>query len=96
MRNHYPAIDVLGSVSRLMTDIVSEEQLEIAGQMRDLIAIYDQNYDLINIGAYKSGTNLKLDYAIERIDRINSFLQQKVDEKVDFQDSIEMMKAAIA
>ncbi|NLP29928.1 MAG: flagellar protein export ATPase FliI [Clostridiales bacterium] len=96
MRNHYPAIDVLGSVSRLMTDIVDEEQLDIAGKMRDLIAIYDQNYDLINIGAYKSGTNLKLDYAIERIDRINSFLQQKVDEKVQYQDSIEMMKAAIA
>ena len=96
MRNHYPAIDVLGSVSRLMNDIVSQEQTNVAGKMRNLMSIYDANYDLVNIGAYKNGTNQSLDYALEKMDAINEFLCQRVDEKVLFQDSIEWMKAAVS
>lgn len=96
MRNHYPAIDVLGSVSRLMNDIAEKDQVDTAGQMRNLMAIYDTNYDLINIGAYKSGSNKALDEAIEKIDEINSFLQQKVDEKVDYEDCVKLMKAAVS
>ena len=96
MRNHYPAIDILGSVSRLMNDIVDKEQLETAGRIRNLMSVYDANYDLVNIGAYKSGTNPALDRAIEKIDGIHQFLQQEVDEKVEFQQSIEQMKAVVA
>lgn len=95
MRNHYPAIDILGSVSRLMNDIVGQDQNDAAGKMRNLLSIYDANYDLVNIGAYKSGTNKALDQAIEKMDRIDEFLQQRVDEKVPYQDSVERMKAAI-
>ena len=96
MQNHYPAIDVLGSVSRLMNDIVGEEQIDVAGKLRNLLSVYTENADLINIGAYKSGTNKLLDEAIAKMDGINQFLRQKVDEKVDYDQSIEMMKAVVA
>jgi flagellum-specific ATP synthase len=94
-RNHYPAIDVLSSVSRLMNDIADKNQLDAAGKLRNLLAVYDTNYDLINIGAYKSGGNKALDEAILKMDGINQFLMQKVDEKVDYQDSVKLMKAAV-
>lgn len=95
MRNHYPAIDILGSVSRLMNDITDREQGEIAGAMRNLMSIYDSNYDLVSIGAYKSGTNKALDQALEKIDQIHEFLKQKVDENIVYQQSVEWMKAAM-
>lgn len=95
MRNHYPAIDILGSVSRLMNDIVDKEQLEAAGRIRNLMSIYDANYDLVNIGAYKGGANPALDQAIDKIDDIHQFLQQQVDEKADFDQSVEQMKATV-
>ena len=96
MRNHYPAIDILGSVSRLMNDIVEKDQLEAAGRIRNLMSVYDANYDLVNIGAYKSGSNPALDKAIEKIDGIHEFLQQKVDENVEFQQSVDQMKVIVA
>ncbi len=96
MQNHYPAIDVLGSVSRLMNDIADREQIDAAGKMRNLMSLYSANSDLINIGAYKSGTNRMLDEAIAKMEGINEFLQQKVDEKVEFDRSVEKMKAVIA
>jgi len=95
MRNHYPAIDVLGSVSRLMNDIAAEEHTETAGKMRKLLSVYDNNYDLVSIGAYKTGTNRELDEAIQKMDHIEGFLNQKVDEKFTYQESVELMKAAI-
>ncbi|MDD3168725.1 MAG: flagellar protein export ATPase FliI [Eubacteriales bacterium] len=95
MRNHYPAIDVLGSVSRLMNDIADKDQIEAAGRMRNLMSIYDANYDLVNIGAYKSGTNRALDESISKIDRINEFLQQNIYDKFPYEDSVELMKTAI-
>ena len=94
-RNHYPAIDVLGSVSRLMNDIVPQDQMDTAGLMRNLMSIYESNYDLVNIGAYKSGTNPSLDEALSKITGINAFLQQRVDEKFDYSQSVEMMRDAI-
>jgi flagellum-specific ATP synthase len=96
MRNHYPAIDILGSVSRLMNDIATIEQNQIAGTMRNMMSIHETNYDLINIGAYKNGTNPELDVAISKINGINAFLQQKVDEKMEFKDTFSMMKNAIS
>jgi flagellum-specific ATP synthase len=94
-RNHYPAIDVLGSVSRLMNDIVSQEQVDTAGAMRNLLAVHEANYDLVSIGAYKSGTNPVLDEAIRKLGGINAFLRQKVEEKVSYEDSVALMKKAI-
>jgi len=95
MRNHYPAIDVLGSVSRLMNDIADKDQIDAAGKIRNLMSIYDTNYDLVNIGAYKSGTNKPLDEAISKMGKINEYLQQDVYDKFQYEDSVEMLKAAI-
>ena len=94
-RNHYPAIDVLGSVSRLMNDIAEKDQIAAAGRMRNLMSVYDTNYDLVNIGAYKSGTNRPLDEAISKIDKINEYLQQNIYDKFPYDDSVEKLKAAI-
>ena len=95
-RNHYPAIDILLSISRLMSDIVDHEEKELASKIRELLAIYYANYDLIMIGAYKPGTNNKLDVAVNKIERINEFLQQKVSESSTRDEVIEMMKQIIS
>ncbi|MCI1965314.1 MAG: flagellar protein export ATPase FliI [Oscillospiraceae bacterium] len=91
-KNHYPAIDVGASISRLMTDITSQEHQAIAARLRNLLSIYDQNYDLISIGAYKPGMNKKLDEAVGKIDQINQFLVQRVDETFSFQETEDQMK----
>lgn len=95
MRNHYPAIDILASLSRLMNDIVSEEQLKIAGRLRNMLSIHNANADLVSIGAYKSGTNPELDLALSCIGKINRFLQQNDDEKHSFDKTMELMKGAL-
>lgn len=91
-RNHYPAIDVGASVSRLMTDITTEEHQAAASRLRDLLSVYNQNYDLISIGAYKPGMNKRLDDAVGKIDRINQFLKQGVDETFSFEETEKLMK----
>lgn len=95
MRNHYPAIDVLASVSRLMSEIASKEQKTAAGKIRNMMSVYKENQDLISIGAYKSGSNPELDYAISHITAINGFLQQAVGEKVSFDETVELMQQII-
>lgn len=92
-QNHYPAIDINASVSRLMNDIVSEEHRNQAAKLRDLLSVYYQNYDLISIGAYKPGTNRKLDEAVAKIDSINAFLTQKVNESFTAAETEKLMKA---
>lgn len=94
-KNHYPAIDVLNSVSRLMSEIASSEQKETAGKVRNMLAVYRDYEDLISIGAYKSGTNPALDEAIKHVDQINEFLCQRVGEKFDFDQTVELMKQAV-
>lgn len=94
--NHFPAIDVNASISRLMSEIVEPRHKALAGEMRDILSLYAQNEDLISIGAYKAGTNPKLDHAISKIDKINNFLKQKVDEKCKFEDTVEMMRTILA
>lgn len=89
--NHYPAIDINASISRLMNDIVSREQNDNAKKIRDLLSVYYSNYDLVSIGAYKKGTNLKLDEAISKIDMVNSFLTQRVDDKFTYDDVLNLM-----
>ena len=90
--NHYPAIDVGASVSRLMADIVSDEHRQMAGRVRDIMSIYNKNADLVSIGAYKPGTNPKLDYALGKMDAINSFLKQGVDESFGYEEIVEQME----
>ncbi len=90
--NHFPAIDVNASISRLMTNIVPEEHREAAAKMRDILSVYAKNEDLISIGAYKSGTNPRLDGAISKIDRVNAFLMQKINESFSGEESLKMMK----
>ncbi len=86
-KNHYPAIDVLASISRVMTSIVDDEQKQSAGKIRNLMASYQKNEDLINIGAYAKGSDSTVDEAIRLHDKISEYLIQSVDEKVDFEIS---------
>ena len=95
MRNHYPAIDILASISRIMNEIVDKEHLAIANKIRNVLSVYYANYDLISIGAYKSGTNPELDNAIRRIERINNFLRQDVEEGFDYDQTISLMKEVL-
>ena len=93
--NHFPAIDINASISRLMATIAAPEHKKLAGDLRDLYSLYSlyvQNEDLISIGAYKAGTNHRLDYAISKIDKINSFLKQKVEESFTFDEIVEELK----
>ncbi|KMP10956.1 ATP synthase, partial [Candidatus Nitromaritima sp. SCGC AAA799-C22] len=93
--NHYPAIDVLNSVSRLMIDVISKEHYELSMRLKDILATYKEAEDLINIGAYSKGTNPKLDLAMEKIDRINEFLKQGIVEAVDMADSVAALKQIV-
>lgn len=86
--NHYPAIDVLGSISRLFTEVASPEHKEAAAKMRKLLAMYRENKDLIDVGMYTPGTNPRLDVAIEMMPEINAFLQQKTSDSVDMNNTI--------
>ncbi len=86
-KNHYPAIDVLASISRVMTSVVDDEQKQSAGKIRNLMASYQKNEDLINIGAYAKGSDATVDEAIRLHDKISEYLIQAVDEKVDFEIS---------
>lgn len=80
--NHYPAIDVLGSISRLATAITTREQQDAASKMRKILAMYRENKDLIDVGMYQQGTNPKLDIAIEMMPKVNAFLQQRTADSV--------------
>jgi flagellum-specific ATP synthase len=95
MKNHYPAIDILGSISRLMHDIVAPSPTELAGTMRSLMSAYSVNYDLISTGAYKKGTNPNIEEAINKIDGINAFLRQEVMEVFDYNRTLKMMAEAL-
>lgn len=92
-KNHYPAIDVLQSISRCMSSIVAKDQKESAGKLKNVLATYSEAEDLINIGAYKHGSNPNIDYAIAKIDAVNNFLMQNVEEKFLFEEIVEQMDA---
>ena len=92
-KNHYPAIDVLQSVSRVMIDIVSDEHKQMAGKIINILAVYKKAEDLINIGAYVQGSNADIDYAVTMIERVNAFLKQGMEEKIDFHQTLLQMKA---
>ena len=94
-QNHYPAIDILPSVSRLMSEIDTPEHKQAAGKLRNLLSLYNNNADLISIGAYKHGTNPALDEAIRKIDRINEFLMQRVEESYTLEETVQLLIAAV-
>ncbi|RKX37755.1 MAG: flagellum-specific ATP synthase FliI [Thermotogae bacterium] len=89
--NHYPAIDILASISRLMIDIVTPEHLEASKKLRSLMATYYEAKDLIDVGAYKPGSNAQIDKAIQMIQPINRFLQQEIGERSSFEESVNQL-----
>ena len=91
-KNHYPAIDVLASISRVMGDVTTPEHRSYAGHLKSLLATYKEAEDLINIGAYVKGSNKDIDLAVKKIDKINEFLKQQVDENIEFDTTIELLK----
>ena len=91
-KNHYPAIDVLQSISRVMSSIVDPQHKKAAGQLKNVLATYAEAEDLVNIGAYKAGSNPSIDYALSKIDAVNEFLQQDVYEKLSFEESIQRLE----
>ena len=95
-QNHFPAIDLLNSVSRCMIDIVTEGHMKAAQNLRSAYAIYKEAEDMINVGAYVEGKNHKIDYAISKYDNITNYLKQSVEDESEYEEDIdklgEMMK----
>ena len=91
-RNHSPATDILQSISRCMSQIAGREHKQAAGKLKNVLATYNEAEDLINIGAYKSGSNPNIDYAIEKIDAVNAFLMQAVEDKFNFEEAVGMLE----
>ncbi len=91
-KNHYPAIDVLQSISRVMSAIADKEHKKMAGKMKEVMATYAEAEDLIHIGAYKSGSSKEIDYAIEKMEEVNGFLLQETEEKIAFEEILARME----
>lgn len=90
--NHFPAIDVNASISRLMVNIVPEEHQRLASHMRDILSVYTKNEDLISIGAYKAGTNPRLDAAVGKIDAVNDYLMQRIADSFSVEEDLAAMR----
>lgn len=95
-RGHYPAIDVLHSVSRVMPEIVPGESMELAYKARQVLADYQEAEDLITIGAYKAGQNPRVDYAVQHIDALRAFLKQRPNEKFTAEECQQQLGAIFA
>ena len=93
MQYHYPAIDVLASVSRILTQIVDRPHLELIGKVREVLSYYKKNELLIRIGEYKPGSDKNADFALKYIDRVNRFLKQKIEEKPSMEETLKALKA---
>lgn len=92
---HYPAIDILQSVSRVMIDVVDSNHRQLASRLIEVLTTYEEAEDLINIGAYVKGSNPKIDRAIALIDELNDLLQQDIEEQVNFEQSLQRMSAIL-
>jgi len=92
-RGHYPAVDILQSVSRLMPAVVSKEHRSAAVKLKEIYATYADAEDLINIGAFSPGSNRRIDGAISLIDRINNFLIQPISQRTSFQETVKQLTA---
>lgn len=91
-KNHYPAIDISSSISRLMNEICDDEHKQLAAKVRDTLAIYKDAEDLISIGAYEFGTNEKIDTAIHYIDKVTNFLKQSTNEQFTLEESLSTLR----
>ncbi len=91
-KNHYPAIDVLESVSRLFSEVADPNHKRLVARTKELLAVYKESEDLINIGAYVKGANPKIDEAISKIDKINDFLTQAIEEQFSFEETIAFLE----
>jgi len=91
-RGHFPAVNVSESVSRVMTNIVDEDHIAAARKLKEVVANYEKERDLILIGAYEAGSNPSVDYAIEKIDEVNNFLKQGMYDNVSLEESVEMLR----
>jgi flagellum-specific ATP synthase len=89
MEGHYPAIDVLHSISRVMSDIVDAKHKELASRFVETMAIYKKAEDMINLGAYKEGSNPKIDLAVGIIDKLKAYLKQGMHDRRDLADSLQ-------
>lgn len=92
-QNHYPAIDILESISRVMVDVVSPEQMDWRNKLVSLMAVYKRAEDLINLGAYKEGSNAAIDLALKKMPQIAQFLKQGIYEKFSYPESLELLRA---
>lgn len=92
-QHHYPAIDVLASISRVLTLVATKEHVELIGKIREVLSNYRKNELLIRIGEYKPGSDKQADFAIRYVDQVNRFLKQKVDEKSSFEETLAQLKA---
>jgi flagellum-specific ATP synthase len=95
-KNHYPAIDILQSISRVMSSIATKEHKQLAGTLKNVLATYQEAEDLINIGAYKNGSNPDIDYAIKKIKDVNTYLCQDTDEKFSFDEEVKLLEGVFA
>lgn len=91
-RSIYPPIDVMSSASRVMTNVTDKTHQKLASKFRESLALYSQSEDLINIGAYKPGSNAKLDYVITKMEEMMAYQKQEVDDKCCMESSIEMLQ----
>lgn len=91
-KGHYPAIDVLSSISRVMSAVATKEHKTLATEVKKQMAVYSESEDLINVGAYNKGSSSEIDMAIDKMPAINAFLCQSVDEKIPFDETLEMMR----
>lgn len=93
MQNHYPAVDVLASVSRVMIDIVDGSHRKAAEEVRSILASYRDAKDLIDIGAYVAGSNPRTDYAISKIDSVLEFLRQGIADQISVDEAVSLLKS---
>ena len=93
---HYPAVDVLLSCSRVAENVTADDHAAAAAALRSVVAVHRDNEDLINIGAYKKGSNPLIDYAISKMGAINQFLRQEADEKAEFSGTVEALRLLVA
>ena len=89
--NHFPAIDINASISRLMAELVDDNHKQLASKVRDILSIYEKNADLVAIGAYKAGANRSLDFALSKIDAVNAFLRQGTRESFSYEETMELL-----
>jgi flagellum-specific ATP synthase len=93
--NHFPAIDVLESVSRLSRDVCSEQEVALVARARDILALYRRNEDLITVGAYQAGASAALDEAVKRHDALNTYLRQPTEQTTTREEAFRALRQAL-